>query len=131
VRLVGSNLTDMIPLILCSPHIAQKQPFSLKNIGEMGVVTTKADSQGKLTNHGTTCMFMGYSIDHSNDEFQMLNLETRRIINSRDLILLGKNYKMLSNTDSQSEKNDIDDHPGDLILNLKKGVKSAMIFNLN
>jgi hypothetical protein len=39
----------------------------------MGVVTTKADIQGKLANRGTTCMFMGYSVDHSNDVCRMLN----------------------------------------------------------
>jgi hypothetical protein len=45
----------------------------------------------------------------------MLNLETGRIINSRDVIWLGKSFKIWFNTDSQSEKDDIDDDPGDLI----------------
>jgi hypothetical protein len=44
-----------------------KVPSSLRPFGEMGVVTTKSDIQGKLTNCGTTCMFMGYSFNHSND----------------------------------------------------------------
>jgi hypothetical protein len=49
--------------------VTPKLPSSLRTFGEMGVVTTKADIQGKLTNCGTTCMFMGYSVDHSNGAF--------------------------------------------------------------
>jgi Reverse transcriptase (RNA-dependent DNA polymerase) len=59
---------------------------------------------------------MGYSVDHSNDFFSMLNPNTSRIINSRDVIWLGTSFKIWSNTDPQSEKNDIDDDLGDLIL---------------
>jgi hypothetical protein len=81
----------------------------------MGVVTTNADIQGKLANRGTTCMFMGYSVDHTNDVFRMLYPKTRRIINSRDVIWLGKSFKIWSGTDPQSNKDDIDDL-GDLIL---------------
>jgi hypothetical protein len=55
-------------------------------------VTTKADIQGKLATRGTMCMFMGYSVDHSNDVFCMLNPKTRRFINSRDVILVGKDF---------------------------------------
>jgi DNA-directed RNA polymerase specialized sigma subunit len=58
---------------------------------------------------------MGYSINHSNDVFQMLNLERKKIINSRDVIWLGKNFKIWSNTGSQNEKDDVDDDPNDLI----------------
>jgi hypothetical protein len=31
-----------------------KLPSNIRSFGEMGVVTTKSDIQGKLTNHGTT-----------------------------------------------------------------------------
>ena len=96
-----------------------------RTCGEVGVVTTKANIQGKLTSRVTTRVIMGYSVDHSNDVFQMLNLERERIINSRDVIWLGKNFKIWSNTDSQDEKDDIDDDPNDLISKPKKGVKST------
>jgi hypothetical protein len=62
-----------------------KLPESLRLFGEIGVVTTKNDIQGKLQNCGTFCMFVGYSIDHANDVYRMLNLETNYIINSRDI----------------------------------------------
>lgn len=51
-----------------------KLPSSLRPLEKRGVVTTKSDIQGKLTNCGTTCMFMGYSVNHSNDVNWMLNL---------------------------------------------------------
>jgi len=72
----------------CKPKLAP----SLRVFGEMGVVTTKSDIQGKLKNRGTTCMFMGYSVDHSNDVYRMLNLETKSIIHSRDIVWLGKSF---------------------------------------
>ena len=61
--------------------------------GEVGVVTTKNKIQAKLSNRGTTCMFVGYTEHHSRDVYRMLNLTTNSIINSRDIIWLNKTYK--------------------------------------
>jgi hypothetical protein len=66
----------------CKP----KLPTSLRSFGEIGVVTTKAKIQSKLKNGGTPCMFIGYSVHHANDVYRMLNLDTKRIIHSRDII---------------------------------------------
>jgi len=57
--------------------VKTKLPSSFRAFGEMGVAITNAEIQGKLTNHGTTCMFMGYLVDHSNDVFRILNLESK------------------------------------------------------
>jgi hypothetical protein len=57
----------------------------LKSFGGIGVVTTKDDIQGKLRNLGTFCMFVGYSVDHDNDIYRMLNLDTKGIVHSRDI----------------------------------------------
>jgi hypothetical protein len=54
---------------------------------------TKKDIQGKLTNRGTPCMFMGYSINHVHDVYRMLNIETKKIINSREIIWMNTFYK--------------------------------------
>ena len=62
-----------------------KLPSALKAFGEIGVVTTKDDIQGKLKNRGTYCMFVGYSVNHASDVYRMLNLETKGIINTRDV----------------------------------------------
>jgi hypothetical protein len=59
---------------------------NLKIFGEVGVVTTKEKIQAKLTNRGTTCIFVGYTEHHSRDVYRMLNLTTNSIINSRDII---------------------------------------------
>jgi hypothetical protein len=61
--------------------------------GKVGVVTTKERIQAKLSNRGTTCMFVGYLEHHSRYVYRMLNLTTNSIINSRDIILLNKTYR--------------------------------------
>jgi len=76
----------------------------------MGVVTTKSDLQGKLTNRGTTCMFVGYSVNHSNDVYRMLDLDSKRIIHSRDIIWLERNFKTWSRSKISTEKLDDDDN---------------------
>ena len=75
----------------------------------MGVVTSKSDIQGKLTNCGTTCICMRYSVDHSSDVYQMLNLESKRIVNSRDVIWLEKHFKTWSKLHESTERLIVDD----------------------
>jgi hypothetical protein len=41
----------------------------------MGVVITIDDIQGKLKNRGLTCMFVGYSVDHTNDVYSDVEFE--------------------------------------------------------
>jgi hypothetical protein len=85
-----------------------KLPSSFRIFGEIGVVTTKDNVQGKLKNRGTACIFMGYSVDHANDVYQMFNFNTKRIIHSRDVVWLGKSYKnwMITNVPSKEEYDD-------------------------
>jgi hypothetical protein len=59
---------------------------NLKIFGEVGVVTTKDKIQVKLSNQGTTCLFVGCTDHHSRDVYSMLNLTTNSIINSQDTI---------------------------------------------
>jgi len=82
----------------------------------MGVVTAKAEIQGKLTNSGITCMFVGYSVDHSINVFRMMNLESKKIINSRDVVWLRKYFKIWSKSKLLSEKYKFDDDNDDLVL---------------
>jgi hypothetical protein len=56
------------------------------------VVTTKEKIQAKLSNGGTTCMFVGYTEHHSRYVYRMLNLITNSIFNSCDIILMKKTY---------------------------------------
>jgi hypothetical protein len=66
--------------------------INLKIFGEVGVVRTKDKIQAKLTNRGTTCMFVGYTEHHSRDVYRMLNLTTNSIINSQDIIWMNKAF---------------------------------------
>ena len=110
-----------------------KLPSALKAFGEIGVVTTKDDIQGKLKNRGTYCMFVGYSVNHANDVYRMLNLETKGIINTRDVTWLGKYHKdwiakKLPITESVND--DDDDELDDL--NIQKGNQEVQqIVNTN
>jgi hypothetical protein len=58
-------------------------------------------------------MFVGYSGNHSNDDYRMLNLESKRIINSRDVIWLGRNFKTWSKSKISTEKLDVVDDDDD------------------
>ena len=86
----------------------------------MGIIKTKAEIQGKLTNSGITCMFVGYSVDHSINVFRMMNLESKKIINSRDVVWLGKNFKILFKSQLLSEKHEFDDDNDDFITKVKE-----------
>jgi hypothetical protein len=83
-------------------------PQSLRYFGEIGVVTTKNDIQGKLTNRATPCMFMGYYIDHAHDVYRMLNIETKTTINSRDIVWMNKVYKDWKDQ-KEKKKSEVDD----------------------
>jgi hypothetical protein len=67
-------------------------PERLRSFGENGIGTTKNDIQGKLTNRGTPCMFMGYSVNHAHNVSTILNIETKKVINSRDIIWVNQVY---------------------------------------
>ena len=59
----------------------------------MGIVRIyKKQIKSKLDNRGIHCMFMGYSKDHKEDVYCMLNLSTLKIKNTRDVIWLNKSY---------------------------------------
>jgi hypothetical protein len=81
-----SNITSIKEKMICPYQLlfgsSPRLPESLRSFGEVGVVMTKNDIQGKLTNRGTPCMFTGYSINHVHDVYRMLNIGTKKIINS-------------------------------------------------
>ena len=52
--------------------------------------------RSKLDTRGKTCMFVGYADDHAGDVYRFLNVQTKKIIMSRDarrLNLFWKHYK--------------------------------------
>jgi hypothetical protein len=104
-----------------------KVPTSLRIFGEMGVVTTKDDIQGKLKNHSLTCMLVGYSVDHANNVYRMLNLNSKSIIQTRDVVWLEKCYNDRRKNKTPSNDNDKDEDIRDYIeeyltLNTKESI---------
>jgi hypothetical protein len=64
----------------------RKLPKLFRIFGEMEVFTTKDYIQGKSKNRGLTCMFVGCSVDYANDDYRMLNLNLKRIIQTADVV---------------------------------------------
>jgi hypothetical protein len=63
-------------------------------------------------------MFIGYSVHHANDVYRMLNLDTKNIIQSRDIIWLNEAYRDWIDG-KVSQKKETDDEDDDVIANLK------------
>jgi hypothetical protein len=53
-------------------------------------------------------MFMGYSINHAHDVYRMLNIEMKKIINSRDIIWTNTVYKDRK-AQKDKKKSEVDD----------------------
>jgi len=58
---------------------------SLFTFGEIGIMHDAKKIQGKLDNRSKISMFIGYAADHAGDTFKMLNVDTKRIWQSRDV----------------------------------------------
>ena len=74
----------------------------LRLFGEMAVVAIHEGKKMRsiLDTRGKTSMFVGYADDHAGDVFRFINVQTKRIILSRDakwLNLCWKHYKMRHN----------------------------------
>jgi hypothetical protein len=67
----------------------------MKIFGEMVVVATKKRIQGKLSDRGTVCTFLGYLQNHSDNVYRLFNINTMKVIKSRDFIRLAKGYDSL------------------------------------
>jgi hypothetical protein len=71
--------------------------WSLQNrhpFGEMGIVTNRGTQsmKAKMKDQGTPMLYLGPALDHSGDTHRMLNLQTERVINARNVAWLGKSY---------------------------------------
>ena len=64
----------------------------LSNFVEMGVIRSIATVKEKLEYQLKACMFLGYVQNHTGGTYRMLNLHTKHIVLSRDIIWIKKNY---------------------------------------
>jgi hypothetical protein len=65
----------------------------MRKFGEICVATTKAKIQGKLNDRGTVCVFADYPNNDANYVYRLLNLKTKLIMKSRDVIWSNKTYR--------------------------------------
>ena len=67
---------------------------ALKPFGEVAIVerNAKRGMRSKLEDRGRACLFLGKPDNHPTDVFRFLDLETKRVILSRDIVWLGKSY---------------------------------------
>ena len=87
-NLLASTRTNVIPPWV-NQTIFKKRLQNLKIFGTTAIIKTANDIQGKIMNRGTKMMFVGYADNHSTEVYRFLNLETKRIVLSRDAIWVG------------------------------------------
>jgi hypothetical protein len=83
----------------------------------MCVATTKNKIQGKLSNKGTVCVFVGYAVKHADDVYRLLNPKTKSIIKSRDVMWLNKSYRTWIKSKNDTSVNDDSDSEIDTLKN--------------
>ena len=64
----------------------------LRTWGEAGTVKTRRVTTSKIEDRGTTCMLVGYALNHDSGVYRLWNEETDRVIVSRDVIWLKRMY---------------------------------------
>ena len=117
----ATKLDQLVPITIDgvtktrAEHCTGKLPgfvHHLRTWGEAGTVKIKNFGTPKMGDRGLTCMFVGYASDHSGDCYEMLNLNTRRILQTRDVIWLGKMYysKMKTEFQVSIDEEDIDEN---------------------
>ena len=59
---------------------------NLRSFGEMAVVVIHEEKKmrSKLDKRGKTSMFVGYADDHAGDVYRFINIQTKKVIMSRD-----------------------------------------------
>ena len=65
---------------------------SLRTRGEAGTVKTRKVTTSKLEDRGTTCMLVGYALNHDHGVYRMWNPNTDRLVVTRDVIWLRRMY---------------------------------------
>ena len=64
----------------------------LRTFGEMAIVAKRDTLKSKLGDRGKKCMFLGYSHTHAGNVYRMLDINTKKVILSRDIIWMNKLY---------------------------------------
>jgi hypothetical protein len=65
---------------------------NIKRFGEICVFTTKNKIQARLSDKGTVCVFVEYSVNNADDVYRLLNPKTKNFIKSSYFLSLNKSY---------------------------------------
>jgi hypothetical protein len=89
---------------------------NMRTFGEIAIVNDhkKRKMRGKLDDRGRPCLLLGRAENHNRDVYRFLNLETDRIIRSRDALWLNKQYgewKGITRQNITNLDDDDDDEP--------------------
>ncbi len=89
---------------------------NMRTFGEVAIVNDhkKRKMRGKLDDRGRPCIVLGRAENHNRDVYRFLNLETDRIIRSRDALWLNQQYgdwKGITQQDVTTIDDDDDDKP--------------------
>ena len=118
-------------LVTFTRHVApfnqffEKELPGIRNahpVGEIGIVNNHKGKtlRGKLEDCGRACLHLGRADDQPRDTYRFLNLETRRVIHSRDVLWLDKNYGDWKGlTVNTTVLDDTEDNDDDLIIDLE------------
>jgi hypothetical protein len=75
----------------------------LRTFGEAGTVKVKKQQYPKLSDRGITCMFVGYTVDHDGDCYEMLDINSETVNVTRDVVWLKRMYFKQSPNEDEEE----------------------------
>ena len=93
----ATDLSNLISSHKDTPHriFYGQDPKFIDNLhifGEMAVIKKSPKFQSKLNDKGIKVMFLGYARNHAGDVFCFLNMRTRKVVLSKDVIWLSQVY---------------------------------------
>jgi transposase InsO family protein len=88
--------------------------------GEIGIVNHHKGKtlRGKLEDRGRACLHLGRAEDQPRDTYRFLNLDTRRVIHSRDVLWLDKSYGDWKGLSVNTTALDDDEEDDELLIDL-------------
>ena len=97
------------------PFTSEKEPknfWHISRFGEIGIAKKGPGIKSKMANPGIAVMYLGHAKEHGREVYRLLNIETKRVMMSRDVRWLDKNYtsyKKQQGLWDESEDDDPDD----------------------
>ena len=62
-----------------------KSVWSFRRFDEIGIAKKGPAIKSKITNPGVSALYLGHAEDHTGDVHRLLNMETKRVVFSRDV----------------------------------------------